>query len=199
MALSATCLWASLTDLKPWLSFAATDVAHDAMLEVRANAVTEEIERETGRVFVSRSITQVLDGTGTSVLTLRGYPVTAISAFTLNGTTVPTDDYVLDSEAGLLTRKYATVTTDSAAVWWRGVGNYSITYTAGYARASLPASVLTLGIELLRARYLTWSSNADVYQNVSMVRGASLSPLVDWVSLRKQLDSLRHEFRVGVA
>ena len=46
MALSATCLWASLNDLKPWLNFAATDVQHDAMLEVWANAVTEQVERE---------------------------------------------------------------------------------------------------------------------------------------------------------
>lgn len=188
MALAATCLWASLTDLKPWLSLAATDVAHDAMLEVRANAVTEEIERETGRVFVSRSITQTLDGPGGPLLYLRGYPVTAVSSFTLDGDAVSSEDYVLDADAGILKRE--------SGVWTAGVGNYVITYTAGYARASLPSSVLTLGAELLRARYLTWSANGDAFQSVQM-GGTTLTPLTDWVSIRKQIDALRHEFRVG--
>ena len=47
MAIAATCLWASVAEIKPWLSFASGDVQHDDMLEVRANAVSEEIERET--------------------------------------------------------------------------------------------------------------------------------------------------------
>ena len=192
MALSVTCLWASLADIKPWLTFAPTDVAHDAMLEVRANAVTEEIERETGRIFVSRSVTETLDGTGHALLSLRGYPVTAVGTFTASGVAVAASDYVLDAEAGLLKRAAL------GGVWTPGVGNYAISYTGGYARASLPASVLALGIELLRARYLTWSSNADVYQSVSM-GGTTLQPIVDWVSIRKQIDALRHEYRAVVA
>jgi hypothetical protein len=192
MALAATCLWGSLDEIRPWLNLPDPG-GHDAMLVVRANSVTEELERETGRVFVSRSLTQTLDGTGTAVMALRGYPVTAISAFTLNGVAVPTDDYVLDSEAGLIKRA-------STYGWWAaGVGNYSITYTAGYARTALPASVLTLGIELLRARYLSWNSNSDVYQSVSFQGGGTLSPLTDWVSIRKQIDALRHEYRVVMA
>ena len=57
MALSATCLWSALSDVKPWLKLAATDVAHDAVLEGLCNAVTEEIEQATGRIYLTRTIT----------------------------------------------------------------------------------------------------------------------------------------------
>lgn len=190
MALSPTCLWATVAELKPWLTFGPQDVAHDAMLETRANAVTEEIERETGRIYVSRSVVDTIDGPGHGLLYLTGYPVTALTSITVDGTAVDADDYVLDAAAGIVKKK--------SGVWARGVGNHVATYTAGYARASLPASVLTLGIDLLRARYLTWSSNADVYQSVQM-GGTSLAPQADWISIRKQIDALRCEHRVGVA
>ena len=190
MDLSATCLWADLNELKPWLTFAPSDVNHDEMLKVRANAVTEELERETGRIFVTRSLFETLDGPGHALLYLRGYPVTAIASLAVDGVAVAVDDYVLDAQAGILTRK--------SGCWPKGIGNIAAGYTAGYARANLPASVLTLGAELLRARYLTWSSNADVYQSVQM-GGTSLSPQADWISIRKQIDALRCEHRVGVA
>lgn len=191
MALSTTCLWASLDDLKPWLGLTATDVAHDAMLEQRANAVTEELERETGRIYVSRSITERPDGLGRAVLALRGYPNVSIAAFTRDGEAVSSDDYVLDADAGLIWRK--------AGAWDSAVGLYSVTYTAGYARASLPALVLQVGVDLLRARYLTWGNNADVFSYQAQAGGGVIQPVADWVSIRKQLNLLKYEYRVGVA
>lgn len=190
MALSATCLWASLADIRPHLRFTAMDVADDPVLEVRANEVTEELERETGRVFVSRSITETLHGTGTALLYLRAYPVSSLT-LTCDGVAVASSDYVLDAEAGLLTRK--------SGVWTAGVGNYAAAYTAGYARASLPASVVMLGIDVLRAKYLNWGTNADVFQQQGFAGQQTLQPMTDWVSIRKRLDALRHEYRVGVA
>lgn len=191
MALSATCLWASLDELKPHVRLGPIDVQHDTLLMARANEVTEEIERETGRVFVSRAITETLDGTGTSYLTLRGYPVTALTTFTLDGVAVSTDDYVLDADAGWLKRK--------SGVWTKGVGNYAVSYTAGYARASLPASVVMLGIDLLRAKYLPWVSGADVFQSLQ-AGPASVQAMTDWTSIRNRLRTLRYEYRVeGVA
>lgn len=190
MALSSTCLWASLADLKPWLGFSASDVAHDAMLEARANAVTEEIERETGRVWVSRSITETLHGTGTALLYLRAYPVSALT-LTCDGVAVDAADYVLDAEAGILTRK--------AGVWTKGVGNYAAAYTAGYARASLPASVVMLGVDLLRAKYLTWGTGSDVFPSQQINGVGSFSPSVDWIGIRKRIDALRYAVRVPVA
>ena len=192
MALSATCLWESVNDLKPWLGLsAAVDVAHDTMLEARANAVTEELERETGRVYVSRAITETLDGTGTPFLLLNGYPNVVISAFTYNSVAVEATTYALNATTGIVTRK--------SGVWTEAPGLYSITYTAGYARASLPALVLQVGIDLLRARYLTWGNSSDVFSYQAQAGGGTIQPVSDWISIRKQLDALRYEYRVGVA
>ena len=192
MALSATCLWASVNELKPWLGMSAhQDVAHDEMLEVRANAVTEELERETGRIFVTRSFTETLDGPGTPLLLLKGYPTVVISAFTYDGVAVEATTYALNATAGIVTRK--------SGVWTAGAGAYVLTYTAGYARASVPANVLLLGIELLRARYLTWSANADVFSYQAQAGGGTVQPMSDWISIRKQIDALRYEHRWGVA
>lgn len=192
MALSTTCLWASLADLKPHLRLSSMDVADDVVLEARANEVTEELERETGRVWVSRSITETLSGTGTRVMYLRAYPVTApLTTFTLDGVAVDTADYVLDADAGILTRR--------SGVWTAGVGNYAVSYTAGYARASLPASVVMLGVDLVRAKYLSWGTNVDVFQTQTLGGGGTLQPVVDWVSIRKRIDALRYEQRVPVA
>ncbi len=190
MPLSSTCLWASLDELKPWLGLTASDVAHDAMLEQRANEVTEELERETGRIYVSRTITETLHGTGTALLYLRAYPVSALT-LTCDGVAVDAADYVLDAEAGILTRK--------AGVWTKGVGNYAAAYTAGYARAALPASVVMLGVDLLRAKYLGWGTNTDVFQQQGFGAGQTLQPMTDWISIRKRIDALRYEVRVPVA
>lgn len=191
-----------MDDLKPWLGLTASDVAHDAMLEQRANAVTEELERETGRIYISRSITERLDGLGTAVLALRGYPNVSISSFTRDGEAVSSDDYVLDADAGLIWRKagaWGRPVTDRLNAWESAVGLYSVTYTAGYARAALPALVLQVGVDLLRARYLTWGNNADVFQYQAQAGGGVIQPVADWVSIRKQLDLLRYQHRVGVA
>lgn len=191
MALSATCLWASLAELKPHLRLSAVDVADDEVLEARAEEVTEELERETGRIFVSRSVTETLDGRGTAVLYLKAYPVTApLTTFTHDGVAVDTTTYVLDATRGLVVKKSGT--------WVVGVGNYAVAYTAGYARASVPKSVLMLGVDLLRAKYLPWGAGADVYSQVAM-GGTTLQPLTDWTSIRKRIDALRYEVRVGVA
>lgn len=193
MALSDTCLWASVDELKPWLGLStAVDVAHDTMLETRAEAVTQEIERETGRIFVTRTITgEVHSGRGGCRLELRYYPVTSIAALTEDGVAVDSDEYSLDSATGVITllngRTWSTL----------DVKNISCTYVAGYARASADlADVKLLAIELFRARYLGWSTNADVFQQAS-IGGTTLQPLSDWISIRKKLESLATAVRVG--
>ena len=191
MALSTTCLWASVAEIKPWLRFAPTDVADDVLLEAWMDAVTEQIEADTNRIYVSRSITETRSGDGGTRLELRRYPVTAVTSVTLDGTAIAAADYALDAEGGILELQAGTFSATEP-------GNLVIVYTAGYARASVPKRVLTLGIELLRARYLSWSSNADVYQSVQM-GGTSLSPQTDWISIRRQMDALRYECRIGVA
>lgn len=191
MALSTTCLWSSLDVVRPYLRLRATDVGDDEILTLLAESVSEELERETGRIFVTRTIMETLDGPGTPILRLRGYPSVVITSFTEDGVAVDSSSYVLDATGGLICRKTGS--------WGTGQGQYAVTYTAGYARSALPELVLQVAGDLLRARYLSWSTNADVFSYQAQAGGGVVQPFADWVSIRKQLLTLRYEHRVGVA
>jgi len=199
MSLAPTCLWASLDELKPWLRLAASDVQHDAVLEQLANSVTEEMERLTARVFVTRAIAETFDSTetvgairGCAVrrFTLRGYPVTTdpLTTFTIDGVAVDTDDYVLNTRTGDVTllRTYASE---------YGVGDVAIGYTAGYSRSTLPATVLQLGVEMLAFRYQDWSAGANAAQSVQF-GPVQYVPRSAWpYHVKDALEQLRLEIR----
>ena len=199
MALASTCLWASLDELKPWLRLAVSDVQHDAVLEQLANSVTEEMERLTARVFVTRAIAETFDSTETvgairrcavRRFTLRGYPVTTdpLTTFTIDGVAVDTDDYVLNTRTGDVTllRTYASE---------YGVGDVAIGYTAGYSRSTLPATVLQLGVEMLAFRYQDWSAGANAAQSVQF-GPVQYVPRSAWpYHVKDALEQLRLEIR----
>lgn len=193
MAIAASCLWASVDDVKPWLRLTTADVRSDAVLEQLANAVSEDLERLTGRVFVTRTISDRFDSRRRPRFALRGYPVTAVSAFTIDGVAVDPTLYTLDSECGIVTLY------GGAWLSATGVDDVLITYTAGYERADLPASVLQAACELLAFTYQTWSAGLSNMQS-AQIGGASLSPAgaMPW-SLKDKIESLRLAYRVGVA
>lgn len=195
MALSATCLWASVDDLKPWLKLAVgRDIEDDVVLAQLAESVTEEFERLTGRVWVSRTFTRTFDGPGTPWLDLQAYPVTSpLTSFTQDGTAVATTVYVLDTVNGYVKRK--------SGVWTAGVGNFAVAYTAGYARASLPKNVVQLAAEMVRWRYTDWTANADHVSTLTAY-GSQYIPRSSWpYHVKDGLQALRDErgARIGVA
>ncbi|MBK9497039.1 MAG: hypothetical protein IPO08_21510 [Xanthomonadales bacterium] len=199
MALSSTCIWASLNEVKPWLRLEPTDVQHDVVLEQLANSVTEELEGMAQRVFVSRAITETFDsrahvgadrGCAVRRFTLRGYPITSspLTTFTIDGVAVDADDYVLDAAAGVV----HLLTTYSAET---GLWDVVLGYTAGFSRATLPARVLQLGAEMLAFRYQDWSAGANAVQSMRM-GGAEYIPRSSWpYHIKDAVDALRLEVR----
>lgn len=194
MALSATCLWASLDAVKPYLRLALTDVSHDTILEALCNAVTEEIEQATGRIYLTRTVTsEKHTGTGTPRLALDRYPVSAISTLTEDDVSVTSTLYWLESDAGILT-KYDGATWSTA-----DVGNVVCTYTAGYARASIPALVQQTALELLRHRYADWSAGADTVSAMTL-GGQQYLPRSTWpYQVKDAIDRLRWQYRMEFA
>lgn len=199
MALASTCLWASLSDVKPWLRLAPSDVDHDVVLEQLANSVTEELEAMAHRVFVSRAISETFDSRervgnvmGGAVLrfVLRGYPVTTapLTTFTIDGVAVDADDYVLDAAAG----DVRLLTTYSSET---GIGDVVVGYTAGFSRATLPARVAQLGAEMLAFRYQDWSAGANAVQSLRL-GGSEYIPRSSWpYHIKDAIDALRVEVR----
>jgi len=77
------------------------DTSLHALFSDLIKQATALIEKATGRVFAHETVTESLPGTGTPILLLSRTPVRSITSITLDGTTVPTDEYTLDdAEAG---------------------------------------------------------------------------------------------------
>lgn len=193
MALSSTCLWATLTEIKPWLRLVPSDVRDDAILEQLANSVTEEIERITCRIFLTRTITERFDSKQAVRFTLAGYPVTTnpLTTFTIDGTAVTTDQYDLNAAQGIVTLRYA---RESSV----GAQNVVIAYTAGYARADIPADVLQVALEMLAFRYQDWGAGANGPQSVQF-GAVQYVPRSAWpYHVKDALDRIKYAERVRV-
>lgn len=105
--------------------------AKDEVLEILISACTDMIESLCGRRFASTAyVLEKYDGTGTSELLLKNFPVIVLASIEVrnsldaSGTweTVDTEDYF--EEDGILTLAYGKFT--------RGKENYRISYTAGF-------------------------------------------------------------------
>lgn len=193
MALASTCLFAAVNDVKPWVKIANAETAHDAILERLANAITEDIEERTGRIFVSRTFTsERSNGTGGRLIVARYYPITAVSILEVDGAEVESNDYTLDAEAGHFWLK----NDASVAV---GVQNVRLTYTAGWTRSEVPARVIQLALEMIKLRYVEWTSDAIAASSIN-VGASSMVIKPGWpYHVREAIDALRTEVRGGVA
>lgn len=187
MALASTCLFADLDELKPWLKIPASTTQFDAILEDLANAVTEEIEAKTGRVFVQRTVTERVHGDGTARAQLTYFPVAVpITSFTVEGEDLTDEEYVLDAQRG-------TVVLLDGYLFPRSLGALAVEYTAGYPRATVPARVKRLAREMVKIWFDEWQVGAIATSSVSV--GASTMVLKPgWpYHVREALDDLKRE------
>lgn len=106
--------------------------------------------------FVESSTTILLDGTGTDVLVLPGFPASSVQALTV-GDTADTD-YVLSNS----------MLIKQTGVWTKGRRNVSVKYKHGYTVAKVPAAVREIALDVA-ARLLVQApknaiqeSNGDV-------------------------------------
>ena len=161
MPLSASCLWADIDEVKAWLKMATTEDQFDGPLTQIAESVTQDLERATGRVFVARAIADVIDGDGSSRVWLTYFPAATLT-LTVAGTALTvTTDYVLDAANGLVRRV-------GGYLFPRGVANVSAAYTAGWARALLPASITMLGQEMVSLRFEEWRASVIAATSINL-------------------------------
>lgn len=125
-----------LSELKQYLGITNED--EDGPLTAIMQAANDAVEKACDRTFKSTVYTdEVYDGTGTSELILKHYPVTVLSVVKYGEaspfTTVASADYGFTSE-GIITLLYGGI-FDKIARYWR------ITYTAGYADAVMPSDL----------------------------------------------------------
>lgn len=127
----------TLATVKGYLpSVSAGDGQWDDLLARLISATSIQFEGEAGRTLASAAATEVYDGDGSQSLTLRRWPVSAVTSVTVNGTVIPTratvtgDGWVLGPDDRLYLSGY---------FFTYGLQNVSIVYTAGYS--TVPADV----------------------------------------------------------
>ncbi len=136
----------------------------DARVLAAAAYITGIIEREVNTSFVLRSVTETLDGTGSSMLPLGSAYARTLTTVTLGGTTV--DVAALSVYGGIL--RYGMGTSLARYVWTYGLGNVVVTYQAGYSTVP-PADVKEAAMRGTRAYLLETSSAAGVMDRRSSV------------------------------
>lgn len=157
----------SLNSFKDWMKVKNPASDEDDRFVRAVDAASEEIEKQTARIFVTRTLTETVNGTGQAALILKYAPISDASAVTLtvNGTTlVNGTDFYVDTELGaieMLNRGSLT----------RGQRNVVVTYPAGFDKQdgpALPADVVRACLDLAKAIYNELTSNAIAMSSITM-------------------------------
>lgn len=121
--------------------------ADEALLTALIGAVSTAIETYCSRVFETASYTEMRDGRGERRMPFLQSPATAVSGLVISGETIPAGDafrtpgYYFSPTMLMLT----------GYCFCRGLGNVTISYTAGFA--SIPADLAQAANELVGLRY----------------------------------------------
>ena len=138
MALPDLC---TLADVKQWLGI--TDALSDALLTSLITRSSQGIRTWLARDLTEATLTENYDGTGTSRLSLRAFPVTAVSSVIVNGLVVPAASspvvygYMFDKFGIYLTGLNAVGGNLVPNMWVgsyfpRANQNVQVVYTAGF-------------------------------------------------------------------
>lgn len=118
----------SLAEAKRHLRITSVDVARDEELRDFVDAATELCEDFTNRSYRRQTIVESHDG-GKCGLLLRRTPVQSVTTVVESGGAVTSTGWVLDANAGTLTRG----TTMATWQWIPGKQNVTVTYVTGVA------------------------------------------------------------------
>lgn len=139
---------ATIDQLKEYLGTLGDEASmkDDDLLTRLVGAASSVIEAYCQRTFTQTTYTtEMYDGNGTDVLTLRNYPILSVSAVLEGGSAMSTStdpaggaDVIIYAETGQLVRPYAT--------WFTYRRWYSVTYQAGYA--TVPPGIVQACVEL---------------------------------------------------
>lgn len=125
-------------DVKAFLKL-DSGTAEDTMLDHLIAAATAEMEQIHNRIYEYGTYIETFNG-GEVFLFLKAYPVKTITSVTVDGTTLSSDDYKLDSQRGLL-----------QGPWTKGLSNIQVQYDGGFwtdPNTQPPAGVPSLPADL---------------------------------------------------
>jgi hypothetical protein len=178
----------ALADVKAWLDVTTDD--DDDLLGSLITQVSRASLAYLGRAAIlPATYVETRDGANDTEIVLRQWPVTAISALTIDGVTIAPappltaggsrqSGYVLEA-ADLAPPGHMQRLALRGKIFPRGLQNVTVIYSAGYQVTSEPASVpASTPYEILaQAPYGDWASNAGVvYANGTPLTAVSGTP-----------------------
>lgn len=137
----------TLADARGWLDIPAG--SDDVNVQRAITAVSQMIATWCSRNFVQADYTDTYDGTGGFALILRNFPVSSISAVSIDGRIVSAAAGPLDSGYALSGRRLIL----RGSCFSRGQANVVVSYTAGYAPDAIPADLQMACLEWLGGVY----------------------------------------------
>jgi len=134
----------TVTEFKNWLGIDVSDTSKDTQHEYFINSASKAIEAYTGRLWVTpaSAIVEKFHGTDTDYFRTDNVPIGTITSIHYrdsagdNWTSI-TGDWSYENMSDLSGKVY---TTDGN-IFHGGHYNWKITYTYGYAKASIPADM----------------------------------------------------------
>jgi hypothetical protein len=148
----------TLANAKAWAKVSVAD--DDALITSIVSSVTSEFQRYLGRDFLTASFVERYDGNDMPSLRTRQYPITAVSALTIGGVSIPLAassegvGYMFNDEWMFL---YGFLFT-------RGLQNISLSYTAGYS--VVPTSLDIAAREQVTYEYLKRNRIGEISRNI---------------------------------
>jgi hypothetical protein len=134
----------TVADFAAVLSISPVTDAQSDLFQRLITAASMFLQTQLGRFFASQAYSENRNGTGTHMLMFANYPVTAVSAVSINGQAISAATPGDAGSAGYLFDE--TTLYLIGYRFWRGVQNISFSYTAGYA--TTPYDVEQYCIEL---------------------------------------------------
>lgn len=142
----------TLAQAKGWLGITTT--TDDPNIQFAISAYSQLIASWCSRNFVSASYSDVYDGHGGSRLMTQNWPITAVSALSVDGQVITAATSVLSAGYQFNNRS---VILNGCDQFCRGLQNIQISYTAGFV--PIPMDLQMACLDWMKASYL--SKNRD--------------------------------------
>lgn len=160
------------------ITAAGPDTSDDTTIVRMADAACDFLEGAMNRVFVTRTLVETQDGTGTARLMLRRWPVVAVSSVTVKDSQESVaraiTAYDADTRLGVVQLRQ-----EAFPAVFQGV---TVTYTAGYGAQDATAGiadVVQAFADLLKYLYDEWKTGATGANSVS-IGSQTFSVKPDW-------------------
>lgn len=141
-------IWPTTNDLRVFLGAEFSDPDEESRAQLLLDLAVGAVEGEAGQPLESGEVTSTVDGTGTGVLVLPRWPVTAVATVTVDDTAV--DGFTFSTD-GRLRR--------TGDIWTSGHANIEVAYTAGFTTVSRD-----LWKVVLEAAAAAWGTPPNVTQ-----------------------------------